>query len=114
VNDFNTLAVLNKTLMKTYPTFQASVDREIDDEPQTRVLWFADGTSVSAHILKVEATGIHITSPSKSGFIAASELCTIDRVRFGFGSRKETEWAARIQANEAKQKSAGLAVALQS
>jgi hypothetical protein len=76
-----------------------------DAEQPTRTLWFADGRSLVTRVTKVEKTGIQIDGPDKSDFVQATDLCTADRVRFGFGTRKETAWVNRVAAVEAKQKS---------
>ena len=75
--------------------------RKTDDDPQKlHTIWFVDGSNISARITKVDGQGIYIASPERSGFIGASELCTADRVRYGFGTRKEEEWAAKLNAHE--------------
>jgi len=96
--------------MKTIPFALPVADPRLtdEDEQQLRTLWFADGKSLLARVTKVEKDGIQITSPETSGFINASELCTVDRVRYGFGTRKESAWVAQMNAKEAKQKSAKL------
>lgn len=73
---------------------------------EMRTLWFADGTSLLAQVTKVEENGIQITSAKISGFINASELCTVDRVHFRFGTRNEDAWVARVNAMEKKRKHA--------
>jgi hypothetical protein len=87
--------------MKTRPVVQPAVDEE---QSPLRTLWFADGRSFPARVTKVQKDGIHITSPETSGFIEASDLSTVDRVHYGFGTRKEDAWVARMNANQAKKK----------
>ena len=67
-----------------------------------RTVWLANGSSITADVTKVEKGGIHINSPQAPHFISASELSMADRVHYGFGTRKETAWAARVTAYNAK------------
>jgi hypothetical protein len=71
---------------------------------ESRTLWFTDGTSLLAQVTKIEGKGIQITSARINGFINASELCTVDRVHFRFGTRSEDAWVARVNATEEKRK----------
>ena len=77
-----------------------------EDLHQVRTLWFADGSSFPARITKVQSDGIQILNEGAAKFVNASDLSTFDRVHFGFGSRKEESWVARLSANQAKQKRA--------
>lgn len=73
------------------------------DEPEMRTLWLANGENLQAHVTKVESNGLRITNAEKeTSFINASELSTADRVRYGFGTRKEESWMQKMEANLAK------------
>ena len=73
------------------------------DEPEMRSLWLANGESLSAHVTKVENDGLRITNAEKeTSFISAPDLSTADRVRYGFGTRKEESWVQKMEANLAK------------
>lgn len=93
--------------MKNYPVFPAAVDRRLthQDQNQLRTLWFADGKTLPARVTKVEKDGIQYSTVDAEGFIKATDLCTADRVRYGFGTRKEGMWVEKMLANVAKQKS---------
>jgi len=94
--------------MKTFPPPAPSIDRRLtyQDQHEARTLWYADGRSLVAMVTKLDSDGIHFSSAETSGFIKASELCTADRVRYGYGTRQEGAWVARVNANVAKHKSA--------
>ena len=73
------------------------------DEPEMRSLWLANGENLQAHVTKVESDGIRITNAEKeTTFISAPDLSTADRVRYGFGTRKEESWVQKMEANLAK------------
>jgi len=94
--------------MKDKLSFAPIPDRRLNDQDQNRVrtLWYADGRSLSALVTKVDRDGIHFSTAASSGFIPAVDLCTADRVRYGFGSRSETKWVERVTATLDKQKTA--------
>ena len=93
--------------MKTIPLVPPIVDAQLVDEDQQALttLWFADGKSMSARVTKVGSNGIQFTTLGASGFINATDLCTVDRVRYGYGTRQESAWVAKMNANEAKRNS---------
>jgi hypothetical protein len=101
---------VSETIMKSLPFAQPVADPRMSDEDSSsmRTLWLADGKSLPARVTKVERGGIQVSSDEESRFISASDLCTLDRVHFGFGTRKETAWVAQMNANVAKQRSARL------
>lgn len=73
------------------------------DEPEMRSLWLASGDTLQAHITKVESDGLRIMNAGKeTSFISAQDLSTADRVRYGFGTRKEESWVQKMEANLAK------------
>ncbi len=93
--------------MKDQPSFPPITNRRLSELDQSRVrtLWYADGRSLEALVTKVEKDGVHIaTTDDASGFIPAEELCTSDRVRYGFGTRAEARWVERVTATLDKQK----------
>ena len=94
--------------MKDQLSFPPVTDRRLSDQDQNRArtLWYADGRSLDALVTKVDRDGIHIAIGDSSGFIKAEELCTSDRVRYGFGTRSETKWVQRVAATLDKQKNA--------
>ena len=96
--------------MKTYPPAPPTAAVRLTDEERhkPRTLWFADGHSVQARVTRVEKDGIYIISADNTEFIKATDLCTVDRVGFGFGTRKESAWVARVEASEAQKKSVKL------
>jgi hypothetical protein len=76
--------------------------RLTQDNQKVRTLWYADGRSLNALVTKLDNDGIHFSAGGTSGFIPAEELCTADRVRYGYGTRKEGAWVERVNANVAK------------
>ena len=99
---------MNKTTARTpkpktlFPQTTSAAVMELD-EPEMRSLWLANGENLSAHVTKVESDGLRITNADKeSAFIRAPDLSTADRVRYGFGTRKEESWVQKMEANLAK------------
>ncbi len=99
---------MSKTAAKTpktknsFPIASSAAVMELD-EPEMRSLWLANGENLRAHITKVESDGLRITNAEKeSTFINAPDLSTADRVRYGFGTRKEEAWMQKMEANLAK------------
>jgi hypothetical protein len=94
--------------MKDRPSFPPVPDRRLNDQDQNRArtLWYADGRSLNARVTKLDKDGIHFATTDASGFIEAAELCTADRVRYGFGTRLEAKWVERVTATLDKQKAA--------
>ena len=89
---------------KTKQTFSAATMAVMElDEPEMRILWLANGDRLQAHVTKVESDGLRITNAEKeASFISALDLCTADRVRYGFGTRKEEAWMQKMEAGVAK------------
>jgi hypothetical protein len=100
--------IMNKTTAptpKTKPFFPAATTEAVMelDEPEMRSLWLANGDNLQAHVTKVESDGLRITNAEKeTSFISAPDLSTADRVRYGFGTRKEESWMQKMEANLAK------------
>lgn len=85
-----------------FPNTASAAVMELD-EPEMRSLWLANGESLHAHVTKVESDGLRITNAEKeTAFISAPDLSTADRVRYGFGTRKEESWVQKMEANLAK------------
>jgi hypothetical protein len=99
---------MNKTTTPTpktknfFPVAAPEAVMELD-EPEMRSLWLASGDTLQAHITKVESDGLRIMNAGKeTSFISAQDLSTADRVRYGFGTRKEESWMQKMEANLAK------------